>query len=307
MEDAIDWMKGFTTRYGAGDNPPILFDFDELYDHFPQQVEISLRSLFGRRIDVEGILRQGTDRPGIEININGKIVMGDNFENISSSQIINRSVVWSVPSAVDLQWEVQKIGSPKLEALFESFTNIGAGRQPSLGAWWELRSELRKTAGDLPVIDEITRQLAGRLRFGMMSLRNRLFDIVHASHGLDSEPFSEFIQHNSDLAVLLDLVQRVRARFARIGEDEQLDRSLCMDALQLRGETDWVDARRLAELGAVALREDKRGTSLLFVAMLEDIRESRLGSAKSKLKNLSEILPELDGKLSDYVEDICSS
>lgn len=307
MEDAIDWMKGFTTRYGAGDNPPILFDFDELYDHFPRQVEVSLRSLFNRRIDVEGILRQGADRPGIMININGKVVMGDNFENVSSSQITNRSVVWSVPSALDLKWELQQISSQKLEDLFESFTRSGSARRPSLGAWWNLRSETRKIAGDLPAIDEITRQLAGRLQYGNISLRNRLFDIVHASRALDSEVFSEFLQHGSDQATLLNSLHKVRATFDKIAEDEELDRSLCLEALGLRAETDWIDARRLVELGVVAFQGDKRGAALLFTAVLEDIREGSFGAAKSKLRNLSEILPKLDGELSTYLNAICSS
>lgn len=137
LESAVNWLKDYVARYSRIVNPPILNDFDEHYQHFENPVEFSLRQLFNNKIDRKRLIAY---KKHYKFNVNienvniGKIVMGDIFENIRDSTIVNRSIVEKsfnkVREEIDqdtamallrVAEEIAKSGNPEAAELFEGF------------------------------------------------------------------------------------------------------------------------------------------------------------------------------------------
>lgn len=101
LGEAVDWLKEYAAHYAivrqdgtSEPSPPeylsILGDFDELETHFDNPIDFPLRGILSgqfdpRLLDLYGAL--------FHITVNKEIVMGDKFENIRHSTIINRSIV----------------------------------------------------------------------------------------------------------------------------------------------------------------------------------------------------------------------
>lgn len=91
LHTAVDWLKDYASRYSFMTDPPILNDFDETCEHFDNPVEFSIERLFNNDFDID-LLKAYQGLYGFTINIK-ELHMGDVFENISDSTIVNRSVV----------------------------------------------------------------------------------------------------------------------------------------------------------------------------------------------------------------------
>ncbi len=53
----IDWLRNYANRYSNLHDPPILSDFDELYEHFPNPVTISLKKLLGNNLEIAPVVQ----------------------------------------------------------------------------------------------------------------------------------------------------------------------------------------------------------------------------------------------------------
>jgi hypothetical protein len=91
---ALNWLQNYAIRYSNMDNPPILNDFDEYYNHFTNPVEFPIQSLTSENFNLGRIL-QYVSHYGITINniYKGDVIMGNVFKNIENSTIINNSNV----------------------------------------------------------------------------------------------------------------------------------------------------------------------------------------------------------------------
>lgn len=89
LRRSVEWLRGYAIRFSEDPNPVMFCDFDEHYQHYPNPVEFSLRSLLEGGIDVAA-LKQYAEIYGLNVNI-GMLRVGDVFSNVQNSTIINRS------------------------------------------------------------------------------------------------------------------------------------------------------------------------------------------------------------------------
>jgi hypothetical protein len=85
----VSWMKDYAFRHSVLENPPIVCDFDQHTRHFEEGIIFKIDDLVKGTIDMD-LLRRITKKFRLEINIEQ---IGDRFENITNSTIINRSTV----------------------------------------------------------------------------------------------------------------------------------------------------------------------------------------------------------------------
>ena len=113
-------------------NPPILTDFDECYQHFENPVEFTIKELFDNSLNTERI-NAYKSYAGITINI-GELHTGDIFSNINNSTIINRSKVKRSFNKIQKKYdrdtamallqvakEIEKTGNKEAAELFDCF------------------------------------------------------------------------------------------------------------------------------------------------------------------------------------------
>ncbi|WP_340114868.1 hypothetical protein [Maribellus mangrovi] len=86
LKIAVEWLNDYAKRYSESDKTIITGDFDEIYEHF-SNVDFKLNDIMNGRISIETLKRYGKD---LNITINEN-VLGDKFQNISGSTIVNRS------------------------------------------------------------------------------------------------------------------------------------------------------------------------------------------------------------------------
>lgn len=113
IRDAANWLLDYALRY-VGRTVPILTDFDEHIDHFPNTVEFPLKKVVHGEVDTALLTIYG-DYYHFDLKnaTNTEITMGDRFENISNAIIINRS---SVEQAINKVGQLHD-GAEKAEAL----------------------------------------------------------------------------------------------------------------------------------------------------------------------------------------------
>ena len=88
LREAVNWLQHYAIRYSRAGDPVIVGDFDESFDHFGNVV-FPIKDVANGRISVEK-LNQFRRLFHFEI---GEVIMGDKFENITNSTIVNRSKV----------------------------------------------------------------------------------------------------------------------------------------------------------------------------------------------------------------------
>lgn len=88
LENSVNWIKKYLLKH-VGENAPILSDCDEHYNHFGNLVEFPINQILKGNFNQE-LLRKYGDFYQVSIK---ELVMGDKFENIRNTTIINRSVV----------------------------------------------------------------------------------------------------------------------------------------------------------------------------------------------------------------------
>jgi hypothetical protein len=87
LKDTVDWLRGYAAQHSAFSNPPILCDFDQQVRHFGDDVVFSLDDVIRGGVDLE-LLGRLVKHHRLTINVQQ---VGDRFENVVNSQIINRS------------------------------------------------------------------------------------------------------------------------------------------------------------------------------------------------------------------------
>jgi hypothetical protein len=85
----VDWLRGYAAQHSALLNPPIVCDFDQQLRHFGGNVVFSLDDVIRGGVDLE-LLGRFVKSQRLTINVQQ---VGDRFENVVNSQIINRSQV----------------------------------------------------------------------------------------------------------------------------------------------------------------------------------------------------------------------
>ena len=91
LKHAVEWLSDYARRHSVSDSPTIICDFDEHARHFGNPVEFAVADLFRNRFDSMLLGKYSSDCK-LSINIdNLKLVVGDIYENISHSKIVNRS------------------------------------------------------------------------------------------------------------------------------------------------------------------------------------------------------------------------
>lgn len=107
LKQGVEWLLGYTKRYSESKVPPIFNDFDELFEHFPNATEFPLNKIGTNNIDAE-LLAKYAEYYGFQVNIN-EIIVGDKFENIYNSNIVNRSNLHKAYNKINwLDWEFTK-------------------------------------------------------------------------------------------------------------------------------------------------------------------------------------------------------
>lgn len=83
---AVNWLQEYAIKYSSTKNPIVEGDFDEFKQHF-DQVDFPIVDVSNGKMSKETLLKY---REFFHFQIN-EMVMGDKFENIQNSTIVNRS------------------------------------------------------------------------------------------------------------------------------------------------------------------------------------------------------------------------
>ena len=143
---AVDWLRGYAIRFSGSPEPSIFGNFDEYYDHFGYPTEFSIKDLFEGNIDVS-LLRQYGNGYGLNINV-GNVVMGDLFNNIENSKIVNRSTVINSFNSLN-----KSLGQEIAVALVRVAEEISITGNEEAGELFEsFNKELQKSPRNFPVL-----------------------------------------------------------------------------------------------------------------------------------------------------------
>ena len=175
LNKAILWLTDYANRYSRMDNPPIFNDFDEYYNHFPNRIEFTLKSLISGEIDTEKIDIYSKFY-GFPVNytvIKGDVIMGDVFKDIQNATIINKSVVENSFNKVKQEHNeevakallkiaefIEKSGDINAATLFDKFNeelNKTHAEKPTLKKIW---AGIEKTLPSVATISEVVAKLA---------------------------------------------------------------------------------------------------------------------------------------------------
>jgi hypothetical protein len=166
LKSAVLWLESYASRYGGGQRdggPSILGDFDEVERHFKNPIEFPLSSVLAGRYDPRFLDLYGRY---YSITINREVILGDKFENISNSTIINRSQVGEAIKALNrsapdvaealalIAEHVSKSKSAAANAVLNEFTGELAKAKPD-------KSMLRRCWEGLTAILPDVAKLAG--------------------------------------------------------------------------------------------------------------------------------------------------
>jgi hypothetical protein len=86
----VDWLKEYSVRHSALDNPPVVCDFDQHVRHFGDDVIFRLDDVVKGGVDIE-LLRRFVKHQHLTINVEQ---IGDRFKNVVNSSITNRSILF---------------------------------------------------------------------------------------------------------------------------------------------------------------------------------------------------------------------
>ncbi len=89
---AVKWLEKYTIRHSDGSSEfvPIFADFDQIQDHFVNPIEFPLQMTMRGHYDPRLLGLYAAEVEGFVIN---EVVLGDKFENIYNSTVINRSII----------------------------------------------------------------------------------------------------------------------------------------------------------------------------------------------------------------------
>jgi hypothetical protein len=79
LHRAVDWLKDYARRYSHIENPPILVDFDEHYQHFDNPIEFSLSDISKSRFNVSRLERYSDWFGFTIVNIQEAHHVGDTY------------------------------------------------------------------------------------------------------------------------------------------------------------------------------------------------------------------------------------
>jgi|GEM_PF-2878076 hypothetical protein len=84
LETAVDWLIDYAERYSGLYNPPILSDFDEHIQHFPNPIEFPVRDVANRKIDLKLLNIYGDFH---DFHVDEQIIKKKSQNNVSHSNI----------------------------------------------------------------------------------------------------------------------------------------------------------------------------------------------------------------------------
>ncbi|MEL6943526.1 MAG: hypothetical protein AAFO82_12720, partial [Bacteroidota bacterium] len=136
LKGAVDWLNRYAVKYSKSTSPIVEGDFDEFKAHFGK-VDFPIVDIANGKMSKETFLRY---KEYFHLSVN-ELVMGDKFENISNSNIINRSENSSINSKPDKETD-RKLSKEESE-LKKKFQNLVAEGQIEK-ALEELLEEFKK-------------------------------------------------------------------------------------------------------------------------------------------------------------------
>ena len=86
LSDAVIWLKDYALRYSGLSHPSLVNNFDAHYDHFREPVDFPLRDIAEHGL-TSGLVHN------VSHYYDQRVIIGDSFEGISDTVIINRSLV----------------------------------------------------------------------------------------------------------------------------------------------------------------------------------------------------------------------
>jgi hypothetical protein len=268
LYQAIDWMKDYALRHTWKVDPILLFDFDETQEHFPNQVEFTLRDLFGSRFDND-LLRhyaQTISGPGMTINISGDVVMGDKFENITGSSIVNRSQIAEAsrsPQIWRLALLVEKSGSDELAVSFNDLLEALKAESVPLSRWWEIRNSLKEHFHEIDdLAPKVWASPLNRLGTGMHLFCDKFYELGE----IDSPAFRDFLSEVQSLDIPARILawHKLCASYGELRDSEPLTQEI-LNTYSLKK----LSAAKLSQLGAAAYLSNKKGAVILFTSILK--------------------------------------
>ncbi len=168
LDKAVNWLKDYAIRYA--DNPIILNDFDEYHDYFSDPIEFPIRSLTRGIINSQQITAY---KKHYNIQIHAKkVVMGDSFENINNTTIVNRSLVQNSFNKLKRDYDaevsqallqiadfIQKSNDPAAAALFDKFNEELNKPQPEKSILTKIWSGIETVLPSITSISDVASKI----------------------------------------------------------------------------------------------------------------------------------------------------
>lgn len=122
LGEAVNWLNGYAVKYSKSTSPIIEGDFDEFKAHFGS-VDFPIVDVANGRMSKETLLRY---KEYFHLSVN-EVIMGDKFENIKDSNIVNRSDKVTINTKKEEKED--KVSYPESEELKKSFQKLVADGQ----------------------------------------------------------------------------------------------------------------------------------------------------------------------------------
>jgi hypothetical protein len=118
---AVNWLQEYAIKYSSSKTPIVEGDFDEFKQHF-DHVDFPIVDVSNGKMSKETFLKY---KEFFHFQIN-EMVMGDKFENIQNSTIVNRSESVAINSTEDKKTNTD---TPEIQQLKKTFQDLVANGQ----------------------------------------------------------------------------------------------------------------------------------------------------------------------------------
>lgn len=150
LNSAVDWLKKYIDYYGEAsltNKSSIVGDFDETQEHFNNSLEFPLANIISGKYNAEIIQFYAET---FDFSVNKEVILGDKFENVSNSTIVNRSTVQSALNSQTVHGHPELIHVLKeIIHLVERSQNFAAGALLN-----GLAEEIKKPSPQKSIIDQ---------------------------------------------------------------------------------------------------------------------------------------------------------
>lgn len=122
LVEAVTWLNEYAVKYSKSSSPIVEGDFDEFKAHFGE-VDFPIVDVANGKMSKETFLKY---KQFFQLEVN-ELVMGDKFENVSNSTIVNRSESVAINSTGNESPNVT--GSPEIQQMKRAFQDLVSNGQ----------------------------------------------------------------------------------------------------------------------------------------------------------------------------------